>query len=74
MKAVTTSSIYCSKCRADFAHHIAQGKFDPDKFRNVEVLAPLQNGLYECRCRDCGHRWKSKSPEAALLVTSRILG
>ena len=64
---MTTNALYCSKCRGNYAQHIANYKFGPEKFRQVIVTDRNSNGTYKCRCEECGHTWKSKSPEAEAL-------
>lgn len=66
-----SSNIYCSKCRDANGQNIARQKLSNDVFRTVEVVSELGSGLYECRCGNCGHTWKSKSPEAAELYRSK---
>lgn len=68
---MTTSPLYCSKCRDNYGHHIARHKFGPEKFRNVIVIGRNSNGTYKCRCKECGHTWNSKSQEAVALFASR---
>ena len=67
---MTTSAIYCSKCRDNYGHHIARHKVGPEKFRNVNVTGRNRNGTYKCRCEECGHIWNSKSREVAALFAS----
>lgn len=64
---MTTSMLYCSKCRDAYGHHIARGKFGPDIFRRVIVTGRNKNGSYSCKCEGCNHAWNSRSPEAAAL-------
>lgn len=68
---MTTKALYCSRCRDNYGHHIARHKFGPDRFRRVIVTGCNSNGTYQCRCEDCGHNWKSKSPEAGELYALR---
>lgn len=63
---MTTTAIYCSKCRDANGHHIARGKVGSDIFRRVKVIGRNKNGSYQCVC-ECGHTWPSKSKEAATI-------
>jgi hypothetical protein len=68
---MTASRLYCSKCRDDFAHHIARGKVRSDIFRRVAVTGRNHDGSYLCSCGQCGHKWSSRSAEAANLFAQR---
>ncbi len=62
--------LYCSKCRDLYGHHIALMRHGPEVMRRVTVTAQLGNGTYACRC-ECGHVWKSRSAEAAMIWSNR---
>lgn len=64
---MTTSSIYCSKCRNNFGHQIARGTYDSDIFRQIEIISKNKNETYKCKCLTCGHIWNSSSFEAESL-------
>ena len=64
---MTASKLYCAKCRLNYAHPVAAGKFDVDVFRRVAVTARNQDGSFACNCLGCGHTWRSKSQEAATI-------
>lgn len=61
---MTTTRLYCKKCRDAFSERIARHKSSPDVFRNVQVVAKLRLGVYQCKCNQCEHEWKSRAAEA----------
>lgn len=61
---MTTAHLYCSKCRDNLGQGIARYKNSSDDFRNVDVVAELRPGVFQCKCRQCLHIWNSRAEEA----------
>ena len=61
---MTTTRLYCSKCRDKLSHRIARHRSSSDDYRNVQVVKPLGPGVFQCQCNQCSHVWKSSAAEA----------
>lgn len=69
---MSTSGLYCAKCRAELAHLIARFKADPADYRRVSVIGMTSGGKVRCKCQTCGHVWDSRSAEARRIAEKQL--